>query len=93
MPESKGRPKAPYVPPQKKKDPVKIGPKPWVAPVMVACFLIGLIWIVVFYIAGSDITNVPLMGQIAALPHGNLWNVLIGFAFIGAGFIFATKWR
>ena len=85
MPESKGRNKTPYVPPPTKKDPVKIGPNRWVAPTMVACFLIGLIWIVAFYIAGPDI---PVMKDL-----GNLVNVLIGFGFIGAGFIIATRWR
>lgn len=85
MPESKSRKKAPYTPPPSKKDPVKLGPSRWVAPVMVACFVIGLAWIVAFYIAGNDI---PVMKDI-----GNLWNVLIGFGFIGAGFIVATRWR
>ncbi|MCX6458980.1 MAG: cell division protein CrgA [Actinobacteria bacterium] len=93
MPESKPRQKTPYVPPPKKKDPVKLGPSRWVAPTMVALFVLGLIWIVVFYIAGSDVTSVPLMGAIAALPHGNLWNVLVGFGLIGGGFIVATRWR
>jgi len=52
---------------------------------MVGCFLIGLAWIVAFYIAGDSI---PLMKDL-----GNLWNVVIGFGFISAGFIFATRWR
>jgi len=52
---------------------------------MVALFVIGLAWIVAFYIAGDSI---PLMKDI-----GNLWNVLIGFGFIGGGFIIATRWR
>ncbi len=85
MPESKGRKNDAYIPPPTKKDPVKLGPKPWVAPAMVGCFLIGLAWIVAFYIAGDSI---PLMKDI-----GNLWNVVIGFGFISAGFIFATRWR
>lgn len=85
MPESKGRKKDAYVPPPAKKDPVKLGPSRWVAPTMVACFIIGLAWIVVFYLAGNEI---PVMKDI-----GNLWNVIIGFGFIGAGFIVATRWR
>ena len=50
MPESKGRKRDDYVPPADKSDrkPVKIGSSPWVAPTMVALFVIGLLWIVVF---------------------------------------------
>ena len=65
--------------------PVKIGPSPWVAPAMVACLLIGLFWIVVFYLAGNDIS---FMREI-----GNLGNVAIGFGFIGVGFFLSTRWR
>lgn len=65
--------------------PVHIGPKPWVAPAMVASLLIGLIWIVVFYLAGNDI------GFMRSI--GNLGNVAIGFGFIGVGFALSTRWR
>jgi hypothetical protein len=46
-------------------------------------------WIVVFYIAGPD---VPIMNTIGG-AYNALVNVLIGFAFITAGFIVSTKWR
>lgn len=65
--------------------PVHIGPKPWVAPLMVSLLVFGLLWIVVFYIAGDQI------GFMRSI--GNLGNVLIGFGFIGAGFALSTKWR
>lgn len=91
VPESKGRKRDDYVPPADKSDrkPVKIGSSPWVAPTMVALFVIGLLWIVVFYIAGPD---VPIMNTIGG-AYNALVNVLIGFAFITAGFIVSTKWR
>jgi hypothetical protein len=54
----------------------------WLAPVMVANFLIGLLWIVTYYIN----TNFPIKGL------GN-WNMAIGFTFIAIGFSLATKWR
>lgn len=87
MPESKGRKKDDYVPPPEKssRKPVKIGSAPWVAPTMVALFVIGLIYIVTFYIAGADI---PIMRDLNPLV-----NVLIGFSFITGGFIVSTKWR
>ena len=65
--------------------PVHIGPSPWVAPAMVACLIVGLLWIVVFYLAGNDI------GFMRSL--GNLGNVAIGFGFIGVGFALSTRWR
>jgi hypothetical protein len=52
---------------------------------MVTMFILGLLWIVVFYLIGSQ---VPLMSD-----FGNLTNVLIGFAFIGIGFALATRWK
>jgi hypothetical protein len=55
----------------------------WLAPVMVANFLIGLIWIVIFYISQ---TRFPISGIGA-------WNMIIGFSFIAVGFSLATKWR
>ncbi|MEY4136942.1 MAG: hypothetical protein RL205_1070, partial [Actinomycetota bacterium] len=57
----------------------------WLAPTMVACFLVGLIYIVLFYLAGSSI---PIMRDLSALV-----NVGIGFAFIVVGFILSTKWQ
>lgn len=65
--------------------PVHIGPKPWVAPLMVASLVFGLLWIVVFYLAGDRIGFMQTIG--------NLGNVLIGFGFIGVGFALSTKWR
>jgi len=55
----------------------------WLAPVMVANFIVGLFWIVVFYISGT----------LYPIPHIGAWNMVVGFGFIGAGFTLATKWR
>jgi hypothetical protein len=87
MPESKGRKKDNYVPPTERSErkAVKIGSAPWVAPLMVALFVIGLVYIVIFYIAGNDI---PIMRDLNPLV-----NVIIGFAFITGGFIVATRWK
>lgn len=65
--------------------PVKIGPSPWVAPAMVGFLVVGLLWIVVFYLAGNDISFMRSIG--------NLGNVAIGFGFIGVGFFLSTRWR
>jgi hypothetical protein len=55
----------------------------WLAPVMVANFLIGLFWIVIFYVSQ---TRFPI-------PGIGAWNMIIGFIFVGVGFSLATKWR
>jgi sorbitol-specific phosphotransferase system component IIBC len=55
----------------------------WLAPTMVGAFLIGLIWIVIFYVTS---TSYPI-------PGIGAWNMVVGFAFIGVGFSLATKWR
>ena len=55
----------------------------WLAPTMVVAFLIGLFWIVVFYVSQ---TVYPIKGI-------GVWNMVIGFSFIGFGFSLATRWR
>jgi Na+-transporting NADH:ubiquinone oxidoreductase subunit NqrC len=50
---------------------------------MVANFLVGLVWIVIFYVSQ---TVYPISGIGA-------WNMIIGFSFIAVGFSLATKWR
>lgn len=92
MPESKGRKKDDYTPPPSGKGErkvAKIGSPSWLAPTMVAMFVIGLLWIVVFYIAGSSI---PFMNSIGGSLNA-LINVGIGFGFIIVGFFLATKWQ
>jgi len=55
----------------------------WVAPLMLACWLLGLAWLVVFYVAGQDI---PVMKDL------NNWNLLIGMGLIACGFVVSTQW-
>lgn len=53
---------------------------------MLGSFLIGLIWVVVFYFAGTD-NSIPLMGDLGQK------NLFVGVAFMAVGFAFATKWE
>ncbi|HEY4569430.1 MAG TPA: cell division protein CrgA [Kribbella sp.] len=55
----------------------------WVAPLMLTCWLLGLAWLVVFYVAGQ---NIPVMDNL-----GN-WNLLIGMGLIAVGFVVSTQW-
>jgi len=50
---------------------------------MVACWLLGLAWIVVYYIA-------PDMALMSGL--GN-WNLVIGMVLIAVGFVLSTRWE
>ena len=56
----------------------------WVAPTMVTLLVLGLAWIVVYYIARD---SVPLMSDLRG------WNLVIGMGLITAGFITATRWK
>ena len=51
---------------------------------MVAMFVLGLAWLVVFYLSG---TSVPVMDSLGS------WNLIVGIGFIGVGFGIATQWR
>jgi hypothetical protein len=85
VPESKKRKKAVYTPPATPAAARKKGPSPvWLAPLMLALFLIGIVWLVTFYLLQNDM---PLVGSL-----GNS-NLLIGFGFIVAGFGLSTQWR
>ncbi len=86
MPESKARKKDVYTPPPDKRvsrDPVRVGSPRWVAPAMVAFFILGLVWIVAYYVA----PEAPFIGGLS------YWNVLIGFLLIGIGFVISTRWK
>lgn len=83
MPRSRRRNKDDYTPPgQEEKAPGVSGR--WIAPTMVTLLVVGLVWIVVYYVAGSDI---PLMRDIGG------WNLVIGMGLITGGFITATQWK
>ena len=84
MPESRSRKKADFTPPARKNSSGQTMSAPWVAPVMVACFVLGLAWIVVYYLAGDRIGFLTQLGN---------WNILIGIGMFGLGFAFATRWR
>lgn len=81
MPKSRVRAKAVYTPPARSAK-SKVSPR-WLAPVMLACLIIGLAWIAVYYVSNATF-------PIAALQA---WNLAIGFVFIIAGVVLATKWH
>ncbi len=88
MPVSRKRKKTAYTPPTSSTGPAKKGPSPrWLAPLMLVLFGIGVLWLVVFYIT---------QGRMGGLPYASgwdIWNLLVGFGFIIAGFGLSTQWR
>lgn len=55
---------------------------------MVGSFILGLLWIVVFYFIGQETNaHVPVMDQLGQ------WNLMVGVGFMAVGFTFATKWE
>ncbi|MEV6163599.1 cell division protein CrgA [Streptomyces sp. NPDC052052] len=84
MPKSRIRKKADFTPPPAKQATnIKLTSRSWVAPVMLALFLIGLAWIVVFYVTDGDL-------PISSLKN---WNIVVGFGFIAGGFGVSTQWK
>ena len=59
----------------------------WAGPAMVASAIIGLLWIVVFYVVGGTDTTIPFYSDLGQ------WNIVIGMGFILASFGFAMKWE
>jgi drug/metabolite transporter (DMT)-like permease len=53
---------------------------------MLGCFLIGLVWIVLYYFTGSD-SPIPVMKDLGQ------YNLMVGIAFMATGFAYATKWE
>jgi hypothetical protein len=62
----------------------ELGPNPvWFKPLMFSFMLIGLVWIIVFYVSGTSLP-VPQLGT---------WNILVGFGIMFIGFLMTTRWR
>ena len=88
MPKSKVRKKTVYTPPTDRRTPVKAkaaGPShPVYIAVMLGMMLIGLLWLVVNYIAGDKIAFMTQLGP---------WNFAIGFALMIVGLLMTMRWR
>ena len=53
---------------------------------MLGCFLLGLIWIVVYYIAGAT-APIPVVRSL------DQYNLVVGIGFMAVGFVYATRWE
>ncbi|MDT7712611.1 MAG: hypothetical protein QOG46_1300 [Pseudonocardiales bacterium] len=88
MPKSKVRKKSIYTPPAEALGPTKVrvaGPShPFYVAVMLGSMVLGLLWLVVNYLA---VDKIPLLSSL-----GN-WNFLIGFALMVIGLLMTMRWR
>jgi len=88
MPKSKVRKKDSHTPAPDRHTPVKaqaLGPShPIYLAVMFGMMLLGLLWLIVYYLAGDKI---PPMQEIGG------WNFGVGFAFIIVGLLMTMRWR
>ena len=83
MPKSRVRKKSVYTPPPTRSPRKAVSP-PWLAPTMLACFLIGLTWIALYYVTQPRMPGLSALGA---------WNLVGGFILIVVGVVLATKWR
>lgn len=61
-----------------------VSQRSWVPPVFISLLVLGMVWLVVFYIAGY---RIPVMSSL-----GN-FNILIGMGLMALGFITMTFWK
>ena len=82
MPESRLRRKSTFKAPESKSSTPQPSPR-WFAGVMVGFLLVGLIWVVTYYVTQREYP----------IPGINDFNLLAGFAILLIGFGMLTRWR
>jgi Cell division protein CrgA len=60
------------------------GSRRWVPPTFIAVGLLGVAWLITYYIAGTEIPFMSALGN---------WNILIGMGGMAAAFGIATLWK
>jgi hypothetical protein len=85
VPESRRRKKPPKYLPEGAATEGESGPSGrWLPITFVTLMVVGLVWLILFYVAGSSI---PLISDL-----GN-WNIAVGMGLIVGGFILMTRWE
>lgn len=82
MPESKSRKK----PTQSNTTASSAERKPnpvWYKPVMFGLMILGLLWIIVYYVSEARFP----------IPSIDSWNILVGFGLAIIGFLMTTRWH
>ncbi|MDM4763276.1 cell division protein CrgA [Galbitalea sp. SE-J8] len=55
----------------------------WFKPIMFGFMIVGLAWIIVYYVSS----------QTLPIPSLSNWNIAIGFGIMFIGFLMTTRWR
>lgn len=55
----------------------------WFKPIMIGLMLVGLLWVLVFYLSEMRFP----------IPDIGAWNLVIGFGIAFVGFLMTTRWR
>lgn len=55
----------------------------WFKPIMLGLMILGLLWVIVFYLSSQQFP-IPGIGG---------WNLVIGFGIAFVGFLMTTRWR
>ena len=55
----------------------------WFKPIMFGLMLVGLAWIITYYVSGG----------IFPLRELADWNIMVGFGILFVGFLMTTRWR
>ena len=93
MPKSKVRKKNDFTINPVSRTPVKVKAGQsgnWFVVLFVSLMLIGLVWLIVFQLAGSG-PDVPNFLQ--WMSNLNVWNYAIAFAFVITGLMLTMRWR
>lgn len=64
----------------------------WWVPTMLSLMVLGLLWLVVYYLAGTG-TNDKGEAIVLPIPALGAWNMGVGFALIMIGFVMTTRWK
>lgn len=96
MPKSKVRKKTDYTINPASRTPVKVKAGPsssiYVA-VMLGLMLLGLAWLIVFYLAATPTTYGGPGQALEWMANLNSWNFLIGFSLMVVGLLMTMRWR
>jgi hypothetical protein len=63
------------------------GSRQWVPPTFITVGLLGVLWLVVYYVTASVGITVPGMHELGP------WNVLIGMGLMAGAFALSTLWK
>lgn len=55
----------------------------WFKPIMLGLMVLGLLWVIVFYLSNQSLPIPGIQG----------WNLVIGFGIAFIGFLMTTRWR